>query len=120
MSSNMNIRLLTSSASSGSRASRPSTICRSVARSERLMMWTSGSTPPTREMSVGCSTEESLRSRVASTACSDVGRGPVHDRDAVGHLGLQLGVEAGQHQGGLVAGQVGEHQRDDLRVLVRR
>ena len=31
------------------------------------MMSTSGSTPPTRDISVGCSTEESLRSRIAST-----------------------------------------------------
>ena len=30
-------------------------------------MLTSGSTPPTRDISVGCSTDESLRSRVAST-----------------------------------------------------
>ena len=43
MSSNMNILARTSSASSGSRCSRPSRISRSVARSARLMMSTSGS-----------------------------------------------------------------------------
>ena len=42
MSSNMNIRLRTSSASSGSRPSSPSRMSRSVARSARLMMSTSG------------------------------------------------------------------------------
>ena len=67
MSSNMNIRLLTSSASSGSRASSPSTICRSVARSERLMMLTRGSNPPTRDSSAGWSIVDSFRSRMLST-----------------------------------------------------
>ncbi len=73
MSSNMNIRLLTSSASSGSRASRASTMSRSVARSERLMMSISGSRPPTAESSDGCSTEEVLRSRHFSSARSTSG-----------------------------------------------
>jgi hypothetical protein len=68
MSSNMNILLLMASASDGSSASSPSTICRSVERSERLMMLTSGSRPPTRDISAGWSMEDRRRSSVASTA----------------------------------------------------
>ena len=67
MSSNMNIRRRISSAISGLRASRASRMRRSVVRSARLMMSTSGCRPPTVESSSGCSTVESLRCRASST-----------------------------------------------------
>ena len=83
MSSNMNIRLLTSSASSGSSASRPSTMSRSVARSDRLMIWTSGSTPPTRGHLGRLQHRGQLAlERRLEPLRMHLRRGPVHHRDA--------------------------------------
>jgi hypothetical protein len=42
----------------------------------------------------------------------------VHGGDPVRHLGLLVGGEGRQHLGRLRGRQVGQHQRDDLRVLV--
>ena len=81
-------------------------------------MFTSGSTPPTRDISAGCSIEESLRSRVLSTVADDLRRGAVHHRDPVRHLGLLRRRQPGEQQRGLVRGHVRQHQRDHLGVLV--
>jgi hypothetical protein len=48
----------------------------------------------------------------------DLGRGAVHHRDPVRDLGLHLQRKAGQDRRGERRGDVREHQRDRLRVLV--
>ena len=82
------------------------------------MMLTSGSRPPTRDISAGCSIEDSRRSSVALDGTDDLRRRAVHDRDPVRDLGLHVGREPGEQQRGLVRRHVREHERDHLRVLV--
>ena len=83
------------------------------------MMLTSGSRPPTRDMSAGCSIEESLRSRVLSTALMIVGRwcGPSR-RSGARSRPAAPGASPESSSEALSGGHVREHERDHLRVLV--
>ena len=88
MSSNMNIRLLTSSASAGSSASRPSTICRSVDAVGAVDDVDQRVDAADARHLRGLQHRGELALEGGLDGADDLRRGAVHHRDPVGHLGL--------------------------------
>lgn len=113
----MNIWARTVSARAGSTASRPSRIIFSVDRSARLMIATSGSTPPTEDISWGPSTVVIRRSSSLST--SRITSGLAGSIERSGTPPWPAGSAAGRRAPPpTAAGPGGPAPGDGLRVLI--